>query len=717
MRRALIIGGVLFMGYGVIGAVLDTDINLVGVPIFLIAVLILHDGIFLPLVIGAGALVNRFIPRPWRGTVRTAGILSLAVCVVALPLVLGFGRSADNPSLLPRNYEAGLVGILALVWLVSLGHRRARIYGTPVWIGSISGLVTGLIVGSLQARQGMMAIDATGLSPGVGSAFAVTVLGSVIVGSFLRYRPHRLPALITTGVLAGLLWWAVEWLTVLPVLAGHRVTWSLSDAQAAFGFLIGSMIQSATTAVLVHLVSLSRASKVAAVRRADGAPAAGVERKRVVIVGGGFAGVSVAQRLERRLSRRDDVEVVLVSDSNYQLFTPMLAGVAAGTLQERHIGAPLRSTIPRTIYRHAALESMDAGRRQIKIRPEGTESVTLAYDHLVLAVGSVPDFRDLPGVRRHALPLKTLADAVRLRAHIIRHLELADVDSDAADRRRRLTVVVAGGGFAGAELIGEIRDMAHGLHNLRVLEAVAELVGPRLDPAEFRFVLVHAQDRILPEFQPRLAALALRRLRDKGIEVRLTARVAEVAEDRVILNDDTVIDAATVVWTAGNAPNPLVRRLGLDLEHGGLACEPTMRVRGQEHVWALGDCAAIPNPAGPEQFYPPTAQHAVREGAAVADNIVAVLDDRPPRPFRFRTIALLVTLGHQDGAAQIGGRVLSGRLAWALWRGIYLAKLPSLERRVQVALDWSLELFFPRDAVLTEPARDDRPYEPSARSS
>lgn len=703
MRRALILGGVLFMGYGVFGAVTDADVNLIGVPLFLIAVLILHDGIFLPVVLGAGALVNRLVPRPWRGTVRTAGILSLAVSVIALPLVLGFGRSADNPSLLPGNYGSGLVGVLALVWLVSLGYRRARIQGAPVWIGSIAGLVTGLIVGFLQARQGMMAIDATGLSPGSGTAFAVTVLGSVIVGSFLGYRPHRLPALMTTGVLAGLLWWAVEWLTVLPVLAGHRVTWSLADAQAAFGFLVGSMIQGGTTAVLVHLVSLGLGSKADAVSTADGVAEASGERTRVVIVGGGFAGVSVAQRLERRLSRRDDVEIVLVSDSNYQLFTPMLAGVAAGTLQERHIGAPIRAAVRRTIHRHAALESIDADGRRIEIRPEGSGAISLPYDHLVLAVGSVPDFRDLPGVQRYALPLKTLSHAVRLRAHVIRQLELADVETSPGVRRRRLTVVVAGGGFAGAELIAEIRDMAHGLRRYF----------PQLDPAEFRFVLVHAQDRILPELQPRLAALALRRLREKDIEVRLTVRVAEVTAEQVTLDDDTVIDAATVVWTAGNAPNPLVRRLGFALAHGGLACEPTMLVRGQDRVWALGDCAAIPDPAAPERYYPPTAQHAVQEGAAVADNIVAVLDGRPPKPFRFRTIALLVTLGHQDGAAQIGGRLLSGRLAWALWRGVYLAKLPGLEKKIQVALDWLFDLFFPRDVVLTQPLSEDQTSEPA----
>ena len=696
MRRVLIIGGVLLMGFAVAGAVTDPDVDLIGVPLFLIAVLILHDGIFLPLVIGTGALVNRVVPPPWRVTVRVAGIISLAVSVVALPMVLGFGRSPGNPSLLPRDYGPGLVGVLALVWLVSVSHRRARSQGAPMWAGSIAGLVTGLIVGSLQARQGMMAIDATELSPGAGTAFTVTVLGSVVVGSLLRYRPHRLPALMTTGVLAGLLWWALEWLTVLPVLAGHRVTWSLTDAQAAFGFLVGSMIQGGATAVLVHLAGLglrSRISAAADVAVAPDGPA------RVVIVGGGFAGVSVAQRLEKRLARRDDVEIVLVSDSNYQLFTPMLAGVAAGTLQERHIGAPIRATVRRTLVRHAALESIDADRRRVTVRPEGTEAVNLDYDHLVLAVGSVPDFRDLPGLQRHSFPLKTLPHAVRLRAHLIRQLELADVETDPAERRRRLTVVVAGAGFAGAELIAEIRDMAHGLRRYF----------PQLDPAEFRFVLVHSQDRILPELRPRLAALAQRRLREKDIHLLLSVRVTEVTPEQVSLDDGTVIDAMTVVWTAGNAPNPIVRRLGFDLENGGLACEPTMQLRGHQRVWALGDCAAVPDPGDPGRYYPPTAQHAIREGTAVADNIVAALDGRAPEPFRFRTIALLVTLGHQDGAAQIGGRLLSGRLAWALWRGVYLAKLPGLEKKIQVALDWTLDLFFPRDVVLTRPLSEDQP--------
>lgn len=706
MRRVLIVGGASVMGFAIFGAVTDHDIKIVGVLIFLVAMLVLHDGIFLPVVLGVARLLDRVVARPWRASIHSAGIISLALGLVALPLVTGLGRNAGNPSILPRSYGSGLVGVLVLLWLVVIAWQVARRGGVGVWIGSAAGLVTGVTIGAVQARQGMMAIDATGLSPGPGAAFAVTVAGSVIVGSLLRYHPSRFHALITSGVLAGILWWAVEWLTVLPLLAGHRVTWSLVDAQAAFGFLTGSMIQGAATAVLVQLITRLRVGK------GEPEPACGQEtgaeteqeigeRPRIVIVGGGFAGVSVAQRLERRLAGRDGPDIVLVSDSNYQLFTPMLAGVAGGTLQERHIGAPIRAAVHRTSFMHAALESVDAADRKLHVRPEGADVITVGYDHLVLAVGSVPDFRDLPGVDQHAFALKTLPDAVRLREHVIRQLELADVESSAVERRRRLTVVVAGGGFAGAELIAEIRDMAHGVRRYF----------PRLDPAEFRFVLVHSQDRILPELDARLAGLAQRRLREKDVELHLSARVTGVTARTVDLDDGTVIDAATVVWTAGTAPNPLVRRLGFEMAQGALACEPTLLVQGQERVWALGDCASIPDTSAPGRFFPPTAQHAVREGAAVADNIVAVLDGGAPKPFRFRTIALLVALGHQDGAAQIGGRLLSGRLAWFLWRSIYLAKLPGLEKRIQVAIDWTLDLLFPRDVVLTRPASEERSHQ------
>ncbi|MET0493468.1 MAG: NAD(P)/FAD-dependent oxidoreductase [Actinoplanes sp.] len=693
MRRFLMASGALLVGYAVVGALTEPDVNKVGVLIFLVAVLIFHDALFLPLVIGFGALIQRAVPGAWRGSSRAAAIISLSLSVVAAPLVLGVGRSPDNPSVLPRAYGHGLIIVVALVWLAALARRLAVPGDRNRLRGTLAGLIVAAVVAVIELMQNNMTVASAGLTPGPAATAVVTVIGGALIGAVLRYRPGRLLSLMTFGVSVGLLWWAIEWLTVLPWLAGHRVSWSLADAQASFGFLAAGMLQGGLTAALITAVTVDRPASGPAT--AETAP----ERPRIVVVGGGFGGVAVAQRLERRLTNgRSSADVVLISDSNYQLFTPMLAGVAGGTLSSQHIGAPLRATLRHTEVRHATVEAINGRQQTVSLRSEAGDTATLSYDQLVLAVGAIPNYRGIPGLRQHAFTLKSLPDAVRLREHLIRQLELAEAQPAATERRRLLSVVVAGGGFAGTELIAELRDLVHAVRRYF----------PRLDPAEFRFVLIHAGPRILPELDERLAEHAVRRLWQKGIEVRVNVRLSSVDEHAVTPDDETVIPAATVVWTAGNTPNPLVRGLGFDLHHGALACDATMRVHGQARVWAIGDCAAIPDESAPGRFLPPTAQHALREGAALADNIVAVLAGRRPKPLRFRTIALLVALGHQDAAAQIRGRLLSGRLAWMLWRGVYLTKLPGLDKRIRVSVDWLLDMFFPRDVVLPRPVRADR---------
>jgi NADH dehydrogenase len=310
----------------------------------------------------------------------------------------------------------------------------------------------------------------------------------------------------------------------------------------------------------------------------------------------------------------------------------------------------------------------------------------------VLALGSIPDYRGLPGLEEHAFTLKTLEDAMRLRNHVISLLERADVEPDPEERQRQLTFVVAGGGFAGTETVAELFDLAHDV--LRYY--------PRIDPAELRFMLVHSRDRILPELSQALGDYSRGKLEDRGITCVLNARVAEATAEAVVLQDGRTIDTRTLVWTAGNQPNPLLATLPHELNRrGAIVTDETMRVVGVDDVWAVGDCAQIPDPHHEGEFYPPTAQHALRQGKVVAENVVAALKGRAPKPFRFRTLGLLVALGHRTGAAEIQGRRFSGLLAWLLWRSIYLSKLPGLEKKVRVMLDWTIDLFFPRDIVLT----------------
>ena len=371
----------------------------------------------------------------------------------------------------------------------------------------------------------------------------------------------------------------------------------------------------------------------------------------------------------------------------------MLAEVASSGLEAQHISAPLRAALLRTRFHRAEVEMIDTEAQIVRIRAGASIPVeALTYDHLVLALGSAPHFHNLPGVAENAFTLKTLQDATVLRNHVILLLEQADVEPDEAERRRQLTFVVAGAGFAGTEMIAELFDLTHSA--LRYY--------PHISTRDLRFVIIHSRDRILPELSADLADYALHKLQARGIEFRLSVRVTRATQDGVQLSDGTIVPTHTLVWTAGNQPNPVLETLPCEKTRTGtIIAEDTLQVKGFDNIWVVGDCARIPDAYNPGQFCPPTAQHALREGKVVAENVSAALRGEPPKVFRFRTLGTLVALGHRTGVAEIKGWKFSGLLAWLMWRTIYLSKLPGLEKKVRVALDWAIDLFFPRDIVLT----------------
>jgi NADH dehydrogenase len=416
--------------------------------------------------------------------------------------------------------------------------------------------------------------------------------------------------------------------------------------------------------------------------------------------------------------------VTLVSQRNYLLFTPMLAEVAAGSVEAGNVGVPLRAACPRTRFWRAEVLGVDPDRRLVHLR-RGDALEALPYDQLVLAMGAVPNFRGLPGVAVNALTLATLEDARRVRDHVLGRLEQADHEPDPAERRRWLTFVVAGGGFAGTEAVASLFDLVHG--TLRYF--------PHIRAGEPRFVLVHSRERILPELGDRLAAYASGKLVGRGVELRLGVTVAAADPGGVELSDGERIPARTLVWAAGTRPSPIplgpnpegsgrrgpgnpegVPRLdkeepqgGAPVGRGAVPVDRTLRVRGSRDIWAVGDCARVPDPARRGATCPPTAQHATRQGRAVADNVVAVLAGARPEPFRFRGLGFLVPLGRQSAAAELRGLRFSGLPAWLLWRGVYLWKLPGSHKRLRVLLDWTLELLFPRDIALTTTERHPAP--------
>ncbi|GAA0552971.1 NAD(P)/FAD-dependent oxidoreductase [Actinomadura livida] len=552
--------------------------------------------------------------------------------------------------------------------------------GVRVLIGMGCGLVSGLAVGGLMGGQGLLASHGT-FGWAVFALYAA-VIGQLL-GAFVGRRPSGPAVSAAGGLLLGVLGWTVWWLSLEPWTRGGTPTWTVDAATALYPELVGSLLQGTLAGMLFHLA-------MRGYRERPDKPKA--PAPRVVIVGGGFGGVSAARRFERLNLRGHRVDVTLISDSNYLLFTPMLAEVASGGLEAQHISSPVRAAASHTRFRHGRVAGVDVARRRVVLEAGGEQ---VGYEHLVLAVGSVPFFPDLPGVAENALTLKSLGDAVRLRERVLGLLERADQEADPAERRRLLTFVVAGGGFAGTESVAELYDLTHDVLHFY----------PAIDPDEPRFVLVHSDQRILPELSERLGAYALEKLRSRGIEFRLGVRATGATGRSVHLDTGEVIETATFVWTAGNQPNPMLRTLpGETGRRDAVLVDRTLRAFEMDRVWAIGDCAQIPAEDG--ALYPPTAQHAMREGKAVADNIAAVLRGQRPRPFRFTTLGTFVALGHRTAAGEIRGRPFSGLSAWLLWRGIYLAKLPGVERRVRVLLDWVLDAAFPRDIVVTGPPAD-----------
>jgi NADH:ubiquinone reductase (H+-translocating) len=411
-------------------------------------------------------------------------------------------------------------------------------------------------------------------------------------------------------------------------------------------------------------------------------------QKRILILGGGFAGLTVAMELEKKLGRNPAVEITLINRDNFSLFTPMLHEVAASDLDLTTIVNPVRKVLRHVHFFAGQVEQINLERKSVVVSHGfDRHHHTLPFDLLVIGLGSVTNLYGIPGLEEHALTMKTLADAMRLRNHIIAHLEEADSEC-CMPTASLLTFVVAGGGFAGVETVAGINDF--------VRKALRSY--PRLSEDSLRIVLIHPGPAILPELTDRLSAYTLKKLASRQVEIRLNTRVEGFSGKAVRLNDGTTIPTNTLVWTAGISPNPLLESLPCAKERGRLLVAESLELPDWPGVWALGDCAAIPD-SHTGKFHPPTAQHAFRQAKVVARNVTAFVNGGSKKDFSFSTIAQLAAIGHRTGVANILGVNFSGFLAWWLWRTIYLSKLPRLEKKLRVAFDWTLDLIFSKDLV------------------
>ncbi len=415
---------------------------------------------------------------------------------------------------------------------------------------------------------------------------------------------------------------------------------------------------------------------------------------RILVLGGGFAGVETARHLEKLTRRRDDVEVWVVSRENFTVFTPLLPEVCSGQLEARHCVTALRAQLrrPSSWAITAEVEQIDLDAKQVLVMGGDGDPHRLSYDSLVLALGGETATFGIRGIGEYAVGMKTLADAFALRNRVIEMLERADLEEDADERRAQLTFVVGGAGFSGVETAGEIEDF---------VRRVRKRYYPKIRQEELRFHIVELKERVLPEMSTDMADYAERKLRQRGYEIHLGTPMKEVRENGVLIGDGTFIPSRTVIWTGGVKPSHVVAESGIEVDKAGRAVVRATMQTNRDGVWAIGDCALIPNAEEEGAFHAPTAQNAVREAKQLARNIVASIDGRAAevKPFRYRVIGTLASIGHHTGVGVVFGIKVRGWIAWFMWRGDYWSRVPGLGGKARVGLDWVLNALFGSDPV------------------
>jgi NADH dehydrogenase len=418
----------------------------------------------------------------------------------------------------------------------------------------------------------------------------------------------------------------------------------------------------------------------------------------IVVLGAGFAGIECAKVVQRKLRKRADVHVGLVDKQNHSVFQPLLPEVAAASIASHHIINPVRMHARQVDFDCAEVERIDFEEQKVYFQsPEGMELAAMPYTHLVFAIGTVPNMGVIPGMAAHGLPMKTVGDAHYLRNHCLSRLEEAANIDDAEMRRELMTFVTVGAGFSGVETCAELHDML----------SAALRYYPELEGETIRSVLVSSTERVLPALSPSLSDYAAKRMRKNGIEVLLSTRSRSVTGRTCFLNDGRQLATRTVISTVGNSPSPMVIQTPLDKHRGRLLVDEYMRCKGRDNIWAVGDCAWVIN-AIDDKPCPPTAQFAVRQGRQCAENIVRSMADESLQPFSFKQIGYLASLGHLSAVVEIGPIRLTGFFAWWIWRTIYLSKLPGWYRKLKVMIDWTVDLFFPRDIVQLDAGRTER---------
>jgi NADH dehydrogenase len=548
-------------------------------------------------------------------------------------------------------------------------------------------------IGFLAGLGASYLLIATQETAAAGIVLAIVV--GIAYNLAFRLTPHAYADSAITAAALGVPAWVFFGVILFPLFSWELPEWTNQGMRDLFPELIGWVLYGGALGLISQGLSDLALAKLGP--EAEPPLSEPPPPKRILILGGGFAGMTTAQNLEQVFGPDRSVSFTLVSDTNALLFTPMLAEVAGSSLEPSHISTPLRTSLRRTQVVRGRVTEVKLDERCVGIAVEGGGTRELTYDHVVFALGAVSNYLGLKNVQKHAFDFKSLLDAIKIRNRVIDMFERADRESDLERRRELLTFVIAGGGFAGVELAGSLNDFARGI--------LADY--PNIGTEELQIVLVHSRSTILPELSESLGRYAQDSMAERGITFRLNCRLTDYLDGAVALSDGHV-RARTLVWTAGTAPNPLLRTLGVETDkRGALIVDNTMAVPNHAGAWAVGDCASLKD-AKSGNPCPPTAQFALREARVLAHNIRAATKGYKLDGFHFDSLGSLCVVGHHTACAELTvpfardkSMRFRGFFAWLLWRGIYLGKLPGLERKIRVLSDWVIELFFPRDIVQT----------------
>ena len=406
---------------------------------------------------------------------------------------------------------------------------------------------------------------------------------------------------------------------------------------------------------------------------------------RIIIVGGGFAGIKCAQTLCKTLSK-DEFEIVLFNHENHMVFQPLLAEVVSAAINPNAIAVPIRNILSWVKCRTEEVKAIKLDESCVEYLGYDGHIRSMSYDHIVIACGTVVNLALIPGMANHAFPLRTVGDAIKLRHHIIEQLEIAEVCDDTQRKCWYLSFIIIGGGFSGVEVAGEINDLVHGVHKYF----------PNINVDDIKVSIIHSRDHILPEMSTKLREIALSKMRNRGLNIVLNSRVSAISPEGVQLKDGNFIGGGTIVCTIGNSMSPVVQKMNVHKQWDRLVTEKDMRISGYKNAWSVGDCAYIVNNYNNEPS-PATGQFAERQGKQVAENIVRYVNGKDTLPFSFKPLGQLCSIGGHNAIAEMFGLHISGFLVWILWRNVYLFKLGSWSKRIKVAFDWTWDLFFPRD--------------------